>query len=92
MQITLSHSELNEMLFKAGQEGGKYVLQNLGLLKSTYTRAEVVKAYGRAKYEQSIEFVTWQKKGGKTSSPICQREDFDKWITKFDAELKPLKK
>jgi len=86
--ITLSYSELDDMLFRASKMGAMQALQETGLLKSTLKRAEVEKLYGRRMYEKSLLFVRWQKKGG---SVICQRVDFEKFITKFNEEQKELK-
>jgi hypothetical protein len=86
--MELSYSELQDMLNRAAIGGAKQVLKEIGLMKSTYTRAEIERLYGRAIYRRSLMYVKWTKKGDfKTSPVICQRADFDSWIQKHDAEL-----
>lgn len=64
-------------------------LEKLGMIKTTYTRAEVERLYGRRKFEKSLIYVKWVKKGKSKNSPvICQKEDFENYISRFNQELK----
>jgi len=88
---TFSHNELSKLMCDFADMVVKKNLEELGLLKKIYTRAEVEKIYGRAMFEKSKMYVKWQKKGGgKTSPVICQRTDFEEFLRKFNAELKPM--
>lgn len=89
--IEFSHSELNQLIQHVTDVTVKKTLMELGLLKIIFTRAEVEKIYGRARFEESKTYVRWIKKGeGRTSSVICQRLEFDEFMRKFKEELKPI--
>lgn len=62
-------------------------LKMVGLLKTIYKRSEVERLYGRSAFEKSKFYVKWQKKG---KSLICQRSEFENYLSKFDIELKKL--
>jgi len=87
--MELSYSEIQSMLNQAALNGAKQAIIELGLVKSTYTRAEIERLYGRSIFLSSRQYVKWTKKGDyKTSPVICQRVEFDNWIRKHNDELK----
>jgi hypothetical protein len=87
--MEISQSELRKLIADVSRETVILTLQQLGLLKTILTQSEVIKLYGRSAYEKSLMYVQWQKKGeSKSSQVICQRNEFNEYLIKFDVELK----
>jgi len=86
MEITAF--ELHKLLQQAAYEGARKLAEELDIIKTTISRNEVIKLYGRTVYEHSISFVKWQKKGTGTNSPaMCNREEFMAYLRTFDCEI-----
>jgi hypothetical protein len=89
--IQMTRWEFGQLLDADRRETVKAVLQELGYMKKTITRARVIELYGNAIFEKSKAYVAWQKKGdGRTSSVICMLEEFENYLRKFDLEQKPI--
>ena len=87
----LSYSQLIDMMSKVAVEATKQTLQQLGLLKPYYTRAEVETMCGTAMFQKSKKYVKWKKTGpGRTSSVTCDRLEFERFLSKFNEELKTI--
>ena len=91
MELTIA--DINRIAYISGVASTNRTLEALGKLNPMISQTEVIEVYGRAKYNHSLKYVKWIKKGNAKSSPVeCKRSEFDLYLIKFDEELKPIKK
>ncbi len=90
-KITITHSELINLMYDVAKRAANEVLISTGQIKKTMTRSEAIRLYGRRTFEKSKKFVRWFKTGDKKNSQVvCKREDFDKFITEMPETQKPI--
>ena len=91
-KLEFTYAEFTNLLNDVVKRTTVTTLTELGMLKKTYTRRQIIETYGRRTYQKSLDYVKWYKKGDhKNSTAICLREDFDRFISRMNEELKPIK-